>query len=59
MEEHLIVNVARLDNDKAKLCARIAPDYEGDESGLSFFCPRTADSAEELTELLRLVVPEL
>ena len=51
-------DVACLDNEEAKLCARIAPDYEVDESGLLFFCPRTAVSAEERTELVRLVVPK-
>ena len=59
LKEYLIGNVDRLDNEKAKLCARIAPDYEVDESKLLLFCPRTADSAEECTEILRLVVPEL
>ena len=59
LKEYLIGNVSRLNNEEKKLCARIAPDFEVDESGLLFFCPRTEESAEERTELVRLVVPEL
>ena len=36
----------------------IAPDYEVDEDGLFFFCPRST-STDKLTGMMRLVIPEL
>ena len=50
--------MARLSVTEVKVCARIAPDYEVDQSGLLFFCPRSATELEDRTELARLVVPE-
>ena len=51
-------DVAKLKAAKAKVCALIAPDYEVDQRGLLFFCPRSATEAEDCTKLARLVVPE-
>ena len=59
LKEYPIGDVDRLDNEEAKLCSQIAPDYEVKESEMLFFCPITADSAKESTELLRLVMPDL
>ena len=38
---------------------RITPDYEVDENGLLFFCPRASRPLGDRTEVIRLVVPEL
>ena len=43
---------------EAKVCAMIAPEYEVDQNGLFFFCPRSATESKDRTELARLVVPE-
>lgn len=59
LKEYLIGDINHLNNEEAKLCVRIAPDYEVDESVLLFFCPRSADNAEGRMELLKLVIPEL
>ena len=55
---YLVGDVARLSAAEAKVCALVAPDYEVDQSGLLFFCPRSATELEDRTELARLVVPE-
>lgn len=51
--------MAELSAEDAKSSARIAPDYEVDESGLLFFCPSATPKSDDRTELIRLVVPEL
>ena len=55
---YLVGDVAKLSAAEAKVCNLIAPDYEVDQSGLLFFCPRSVTEAEDRTELARLVVPE-
>uniref|UniRef100_A0AAV1VN60 Integrase catalytic domain-containing protein n=1 Tax=Peronospora matthiolae TaxID=2874970 RepID=A0AAV1VN60_9STRA len=50
--------MAKLSADEAKMCALIAPDYEVDQSGLLFLCPRSNTEVDDRTELARLVVPE-
>ena len=58
LKTYLVGDVAKLSAAEVKVCALIAPDYEVDQSGLLFFCPRSATEAEDRTELARLVVPE-
>ena len=55
----MIEDIPKLSNEEAKLCARIALDYEVDESGLLFFCPRSTEDSDSRVELIRWVVPEL
>ena len=55
---YLVGDVAKLSAAEAEVYTLIAPDYEVDQSGLLFFCPRSATEAEGRTELARLVVPE-
>ena len=40
LNEYLVEDVTRLSADDAKMCSRIAIDYEVDKSGLLFFCSR-------------------
>ena len=40
LKEFLVGYIAKLGIEEAKLCARIASEYELDESGLFFFCSR-------------------
>ena len=54
MKIYLVGDVAKLSAAEAKVCTLIAPDYEVDQSGLLFFCPRSATEAEDRTELARL-----
>ena len=56
---YLVGDVARLKAEEAKSCAMIAPDYEVDQSGLLFYCPRSVEKSGDRMELARLVVPEL
>ena len=55
---YLVGDVAKLSAAEAEVYTLIAPDYEVDQSGLLFFCPRSATEDEDRTELARLVVPE-
>ena len=55
---YMVGDVARLSATEAKVCALNAPDYEVDQSGLLFFCQRSANRSEDRTELAHLVVPE-
>ena len=55
---YLVGDVAKFSAAEDKVCTLIAPDYKLDQSGLLFFCPRSATKAEDRTELARLVVPE-
>ena len=50
--------MARLSAAKTKVFSLIEPDYEVDQSGLPFYCPRSATESEDRTELSRLVVSE-
>ena len=45
--------------EEAKLCARIAFDYDVNESELLFFCPISTDDPDSRLELVRLIVPKL
>ena len=42
LKTYLIENIDRLNAREAKICALIVPDYEVDQSELSFFCPGAA-----------------
>ena len=59
LNEFLIGDITKLSIKEAKLCAEIAFDYEVDESGLLFFCPRSTEDPESRVELVRLLVLEL
>ena len=59
LKEFLIGDITKLSVEKAKVCARIAFEYEVDESGLLFSCPRPTEDPDICVELVRLVVPEL
>ena len=48
-----------MSEEDAKMCSRIAPDYEVDKNGLLLFCPRSSGSPEYRRKMIRLVVPEL
>ena len=41
LKTNLIGDVAKLKAEEAKICSRLAPDYEVDQSGLLLFCPRS------------------
>ena len=56
LKEFLIGDITKLKFDQAKLCARIASEYEVDESGLLFFCPPSPEARDSRVELARLVV---
>uniref|UniRef100_A0AAV1UK23 Integrase catalytic domain-containing protein n=1 Tax=Peronospora matthiolae TaxID=2874970 RepID=A0AAV1UK23_9STRA len=58
LKTYLVGDMAKLSADEAKMCPLIAPDYEVDQSGLLFFCPRSNTEVDDRTELARLVVPE-
>ena len=59
MKKYLVGNVTQMNNEDAKSCSRIAPNYEVDENGLLSFFPRSSGSSEDRTERIRLVVLEL
>ena len=59
MNNYLVCNVIQMNDEDAKMCSWIAQDYEVNENGLLFFCPRSLRSSEGRTEMIRLVVPEL
>ena len=59
LKTYLIGDIATLNAREANICALIAPDYEVDQSGLRFFCPRAAEKGEDRGESVRLVIPEL
>ena len=52
---YLIGDVSRLSATEAKICAVIAPDYEVDQTGLLFYCPRSATESKDRTEVARSV----
>ena len=55
----MIGDIKKLSIEEAKLRARIAFDYEVDESRILFFCLRSTEDPDSRVELIRLVVPEL
>ena len=59
LKEFLIGDITKLSIEEAKLCARIAIDYEVDEGGLLFFYPRSIEYPDSRVELIRLVVAVL
>ena len=59
LKTYLIGDVAKLKAEEAKICGRLAPDYEVDQSGLLLFCPRSTAKPEDRAESVRLVIPEL
>ena len=59
LKEYIVGDLTHINAEDAKLCARIAPDYEVDENGLLFFSPRSAKESDDRMEMVRLVVPEL
>ena len=52
LKEFLIGEITNLSIEEAKLCARIALDYEVDKVGLLFFCPRSTEDPDSRVELL-------
>ena len=52
-------DITKLGVEETKLCARIASEYEVDESGRFFLCPRSTIASDSRVELVCLVVPEL
>ena len=59
LKKDMIGDVTKLTAEEAKMCARLAPDYEVDQSGLLLFCPGSAAKPDDRAELARLVIPEL
>ena len=59
LKEFLIGDITKLSIEEAKLCARIKSDYEVDERGLLFFCPRSTKDPDSRVVLISLVIPEL
>ena len=55
---YLTGDPAQLSAAEAKIAACIAPDYNVDESGLLFFCPRSA-AVNDRMGMMRLIIPEL
>ena len=48
LQEVSIGDAMKLSIEKAKLCDRIASEYEVDESGLLFYCSRSMEDSESL-----------
>ncbi|KAG2983210.1 hypothetical protein PC120_g24502 [Phytophthora cactorum] len=48
----------KLDADEARLCGKIADEYEVDESGLLLYCPCVKKTDGERDLVAKLVVPE-
>ena len=59
LKEFLIGDITKLSVKEAKLCARIAYEYELDGSGLLFSCPRSTGDPNIRVEMVCLVIPEL
>ena len=59
LKKFLIGDITTLSIEEAKLGARIVFDYEVDESGLLFFCPRSTEDSDSRVKLIRLMAPEL
>ena len=55
----LIGDITKLSIEEAKLWARIASEYEVNECGILFFCPRSTEDSDSRVELVRLVISEL
>ena len=51
-------DISRLDAGEAKVCAKLAPEYEIDENDLLFFCTMTKKDSEDRDSMMRLVIPE-
>ena len=51
--------ITKLSIEEAKLCARIASEYEEADSELLFFSPRSTEEPDSRVELVRLMIPEL
>ena len=49
LKTYLIGDVNKLKAAELKSSALIAPDYEVDQSGLLFFCPRSAAQSDDRT----------
>ncbi|KAG2876595.1 hypothetical protein PC114_g24124 [Phytophthora cactorum] len=50
--------LGKLDADEARLCGKIADEYEVDESGLLLYCPCVKKTDGERDLVAKLVVPE-
>ena len=58
LKKYLSGDVSNLDAGEVKVCAKLAPEYEIDESDLLFFCPMAKRESEDRDGLMRLVIPE-
>ena len=58
LKKYLSGDVSNLDAGEVKVCAKLAPEYEIDESDLLFFCPTAKRESEDRDGLMRLVIPE-
>ena len=59
LKKLLIGDITKLSIEEAKICVWIALDYEVDDSGQLFFCPRSTEDPDSRVELIHLVVPKL
>ena len=59
LKKFLIGDITKLSIEEAKLCARIASEYEVHESGQLSFCPRSIEDPDSRVNLVYLVILEL
>ena len=58
LKKDLSGDILNLYAGEVKMCAKLAPEYEIDESDLLFFCPTAKRESEDRDDLMRLVIPE-
>ncbi|OWZ09978.1 LOW QUALITY PROTEIN: reverse transcriptase [Phytophthora megakarya] len=58
LKKYLDGEVNALTAGEAKACSKIAANYEVDENGLLFFCPKTLQRDEDHDVVVRMVVPD-
>ncbi|OWZ07008.1 reverse transcriptase, partial [Phytophthora megakarya] len=58
MKRNLDGEVNVLTAEWTKACSKIAANYEVDENGLLFFCPKTLQQGEDRDGVVRVVIPD-
>ncbi|OWZ00707.1 reverse transcriptase [Phytophthora megakarya] len=58
LKKYLDGEVSVLTAEEAKACSKIAANYEVDENGLLFFCPKTLQRGEDRDGVVRMVIPD-
>ncbi|OWY95524.1 reverse transcriptase [Phytophthora megakarya] len=58
LKKYLDGEVGALTAEEAKVCSKIAANYEVDENGLLFFSPKTLQRGEGRDGVVRMVIPD-